>query len=453
MSIHPLPPRTENDSSVETSASAANEQRAAKLFSFGSIFLPLRNRNFSLLFSGQLISNIGDGLYYVALPWFMLSGGGGVQALGIVLGAFGVARVVGALLGGPLTNMLRPRRVMLMADSVRVVLMAALTLLVLAGHPALWVLCLLSALLGLFGGMFLPASMSVAPSILHEDELQAGNSLTSSSAQLASAAGLGIAGVVVAWLKPAGTLGLDAATFLISAGALFFMRDMLSAKSANAATSEGNAGTKSETMVPPLTFGQLLRRSHILQTILLLFVCVSLGTGAMFEVALPVLLHDQLHASASGYGFILAGFSVGAIIGSLAAGGLGKIPYRLGLSMVCFLIEAALLILLPLMGNVTIGVLIMLVAGVLNGLIVVTAMAILQGQIPTHLLGSVMGLLAVANFGLYPISVGIAGVLVPRFGSVPVFLAGGLLLALPALVGCLQPNFWQRGDVKLMGQK
>lgn len=266
MAVHPSS-MNKNDPSVGGSVSTVHEQKASKLFSIGSIFLPLRNRNFSLLFSGQLISNMGDGLYYVALPWFMLSSGGGAQALGIVLGAFDVARVVGALLGGSLTNMLRPRRAMLVADSVRVVLMAILTFLVLAGHPALWLLCLLSALLGLFGGMFLPAAMSVAPSILHEDELQAGNSLTSSSTQLASAAGLGIAGVVVAWLKPAGTLGLDAVTFLVSAGTLFFMRDMFTAKSANATTSEGNAGTESETVAQPLTFGQLLLHSRVLQVI------------------------------------------------------------------------------------------------------------------------------------------------------------------------------------------
>lgn len=118
-----------------------------------------------------------------------------------------------------------------------------------------------------------------------------------------------------------------------------------------------------------------------------------------------------------------------------------------------FFIEAMLFILLPFMGNVGVGVLLMLGAGLLNGMLAVTSLSIIQGALPTHLMGRVMSLFAFANFGLYPISVAVAGVIVPRYGSVPIFLAGGFLLILPALVGCLQPGFWQRGDVKLIRQR
>ncbi|WP_242527563.1 MFS transporter [Ktedonosporobacter rubrisoli] len=176
----------------------SNKHQAPKLFSIRSMFVPLHNRNFSLLFGGQLISNIGDALYYVALPWFMLSNGGGAQALGIVLGVFGVARIGGTLLGGALSDKLQPRRVMFVTDIMRMVLMAFLSFLMFQRHPMLWSLCLVSALLGFFGGLFLPASMSMVPSLLDGDELQAGNSLMNSATQLASAAGLGMAGIVVA---------------------------------------------------------------------------------------------------------------------------------------------------------------------------------------------------------------------------------------------------------------
>ncbi len=443
------PSRGENNLSVRASAPLDNKRQDAKLFSIGNIFKPLRNRNFSLLFSGQLVSNIGDAVYVVALPWFMLSGGGGAQALGIVLAAFGIARVVGTLLGGVLSDKMRPRRAMLATDSVRVILTMILAFLVLRGHPALWVLCLVSALLGLFGGMFLPASMSVVPSLLGENELQAGNSLMGSSSQMASAAGLGFAGMVVALLQTSGAFGLDAITFIVSVVTLFFIRDVITRKAPSATTSEA----KEETAGQSLTFGYVLSHSIILQILLLLSVCVSLGTGAMFEVALPTLLHDSLHQGASSYGFVLAGFSVGAIVGSLTAGGLGKIPYRLALSLVGFLIEALLFILLPFMGNVGVGVLFMLGAGILNGILAVTTMSIIQGALPAHLMGRVMSLFAFANFGLYPISVAVAGVIVPHYGSIPVFLVGGILLALPALVGCLQPGFWQRGDIQLLRQR
>src|SRR6266568_4021110 len=78
---------------------------------------PFRVRNFTLLFSGQTVSIIGDALYAVALPWLILTTGGSAEALGLVLAAYGIPRVGSMLVGG---------------------ILAALAL---WGHPALWQLC------------------------------------------------------------------------------------------------------------------------------------------------------------------------------------------------------------------------------------------------------------------------------------------------------------------------
>src|SRR5947207_4055531 len=71
---------------------------------FSTMLAPLKQRNFCLLFIGQMISTIGDTFYAVALPWLMLAGGHSPQDLGIVLGAYGVPRVVTLLLGGWLSD-------------------------------------------------------------------------------------------------------------------------------------------------------------------------------------------------------------------------------------------------------------------------------------------------------------------------------------------------------------
>src|SRR6266480_4957324 len=61
---------------------------------------PLRVRNFRLLLSGQTISSLGDTFYSVALPWLVLTRGSGAQELGLVLAAYGVARICTIALGG-----------------------------------------------------------------------------------------------------------------------------------------------------------------------------------------------------------------------------------------------------------------------------------------------------------------------------------------------------------------
>src|SRR2546423_11176281 len=78
----------------------------------GGILRPFKIRNFNLLFSGQTVSTIGDALYVVALPWLILNNGGSAQELGIVLAAYGIPRAGSTLLGGWLSDRLRPRRLM-----------------------------------------------------------------------------------------------------------------------------------------------------------------------------------------------------------------------------------------------------------------------------------------------------------------------------------------------------
>src|SRR5579883_2880324 len=114
----------------------------------GGIFQPFKVRNFNLLFSGQTVSIIGDALYAVALPWLILNNGGNAQDLGVVLTAYGIPRAGSMLLGGWLSDRLRPRRLMLIADTIRMLLVGLLAVLALVGHPGLWQLCAIAVPLG-----------------------------------------------------------------------------------------------------------------------------------------------------------------------------------------------------------------------------------------------------------------------------------------------------------------
>src|SRR5215472_4666712 len=181
-------------------------------------------RNFPLLLGGQTISAFGDALYMVALPWLILTTGGNAEALGIVLSAYGIPRALCMLAGGWLSDRLRPRRLMLLADTLRLLLMGVLAALASGGHPLLWQLCAIAVPLGALGGAFTPASMSMVPDILGQDDLQAGNGLMMASMQAASLIGSSVAGVLVARLTSAVALAIDAGTFLVSAGSLALMR-------------------------------------------------------------------------------------------------------------------------------------------------------------------------------------------------------------------------------------
>src|SRR5260221_2909438 len=283
---------------------------------------PFTVRNFTLLFSGQTVSILGDALYAVALPWLILTTGGSAQELGLVLAAYGIPRAGSMLVGGWLSDRLRPRRLMLIADTVRMLLVGILAALALWGHPVLWQLCAVAVPLGAFGGAFLPASMSILPETLSNEDLQAGNGLMMSSMQGANLVGSAFAGVVVAAFTAGAGLAIDAATFFVSAASLALMRTAHRATPSKreAGESQENPSASTQERGSQVSFWRFLLTSRLIQVILLMFIVIGLFSGGLIEVALPTLVHGPMHGGASSYGIILAAWGAGALVGSLFAG-------------------------------------------------------------------------------------------------------------------------------------
>ena len=396
---------------------------------------PLKVRNFNLLFGGQTISVIGDALYVVALPWLVLTTGGSAEMLGTVLAAYGIPRAVSMLVGGWLSDRLHPRRVMLIADAVRLLLVALLALIAMGGHPTLFQLCAIAVPLGAFGGAFLPASQAILPETLNTDELQAGNGLMQASRQGANLIGAAMAGVIVAALTSAAALAIDAGTFLVSALSLALMRTT-SGMGKQAARREKEV-TSVQERVEQINLWRFLRTSRLIQGTLLIFMVIGLVSGGLIEVALPALVYGPMHGNASGFGIILAGWGAGAFAGALVAGALGKRQHQGRIMLLAGLLMAAMIALLPTWG-LAFAVVCMLFAGIAGSIVNVVLFTAIQRAIPRHLMGRVMGLLLFGSFGVYPLSVALAGVLSTQLGPAVFFPLSGLLLALAMLLGLTQ---------------
>jgi|SRR5581483_173910 len=426
------------DSDPEEGTSVVDDvAEAGKANQFaGGMFRPFNVRNFNLLFGGQIISTIGDALYTVALPWFILNNGGDARELGIVLTAYGIPRGASVLLGGWLSDRLRPRRLMLIADTARALLVGILALLMFKGEPILWELCLIAVPLGAFSGAFSPASASILPDLLADDELQAGNALTYSSMAGANLIGSGIAGVVVAVLSAGTAMTIDTLSFAISAVSLAMMRFTRLATSG-----KQEKGSSEPSSIPPeetlISFGRFIRTSRLTQVVLVVAFAANFCFGGLLEVALPSLTHGPMHTGASGFGFILAAFAAGALAGGIFAGTLGKIKHK---GLVAFLLTVIVAIAVALVpyGGLLGAIICMLIAGLCNSMSNVLLITLFQVRVPRHLLGRVTSLLVFGTVGAYPISVALGGVLTTQFGPVILFPFSGLLLALTMFFGIAQ---------------
>lgn len=408
-----------------------------------------KQRNFCRLVGGQTISTMGDMFYAVALPWFMLTSGQGVQALAIVLTAYGVSRIVCLPLGGILSDRLHPQRVMLFSDVARAILMGILAALVLQGHPLLWELCTITVLAGCFAGLFLPASFAILPELLPDQDLQAGNALNLGAVQFATFFGPILGGLIVNLFSSSIAFALDSISFIISTITLFAINNSLLltgaavSKVGNEVAQPSPGSVEEAVHEERQTFWQYLRNTRFLQVALLIIVVLNVSFGGIMEIALPLLAKGPLRGGATGFGLLLSAYGLGALLGSIGAGALGLTRRRCATALILTLVQAIGLAIIPLSGQITESALILLAAGVANGMANVLFFTHVQQEVPRYLLGSMLSTFLLASLGLYPLSVMLGGFVATHFGPLVMFPLS-LFLTLPVvLFGLIQRELWQ----------
>ena len=185
--------------------------------------------------------------------------------------------------------------------------------------------------------------------------------------------------------------------------------------------------------------GRCCARSRLLQTGLAVSIVANLAFGGLVEVALPDLAHGPFHAGATGFGLMLSTFGAGALAGTLIGATMGKLPHRGLIALLFGLAQGVLVAITPFTGGLTGAAITMAAWGLFNAMSNVLLITLLQQKLPRALMGRIMGAFGFANFGLYPISVAVGGVVVDRLGpadSLPhhrrAALSGDPLRPLPA---------------------
>ena len=137
----------------------------------------LRHRDFGLLWLGQAVSFIGDGIYLVAIAWLVLDISNDASALALVGVAWTAPLVAALLFSGVLSDRVERRRLMIMGDALRLVGIGTIAALTLADAVELWQVVMLAALVGLGEALFQPAFTAVVPDVVPRDELLQANAV------------------------------------------------------------------------------------------------------------------------------------------------------------------------------------------------------------------------------------------------------------------------------------
>ena len=174
-----------------------------------------KNRNFRNLWMAQIVSEIGDWFYTLALYSLLLQLTGRATAVGMAL----LFQVLPQTLSSPVTGVVNDRvsrkRVMIIADVVRVFIV--LSMLLVRSRSMVWLVYPLLVMETVMWAFFEPARNAVLPNIVPPEDTIVANTLSSTTWSLNLMIGAAVGGVVAAMIGRDAVFVLNSLSFLASA--------------------------------------------------------------------------------------------------------------------------------------------------------------------------------------------------------------------------------------------
>jgi CRP-like cAMP-binding protein/sugar phosphate permease len=393
-----------------------------------SPFAVFRNRNFSLMWSGQLISTIGSALTSLAASIYVFRLTDSALSVGLMLMATAAPSLLVGLFAGVFVDRFDRKKIMIAADLIRAVLVFLIPFLVPLNLIWLYIIVMLTSAIGQF---FDPAHESVLPEVASDDELAAANSLMAISSFGSTAVGFAAAGLIASAADISWAFYIDAATFLLSALCIYLI---------NIKPFSAEDETSVSIVISNLRAGlRQLFNTPILRSLFTAQVPVLIAFGLSNTLLLPFALR-ALKATEFEYGLQEGLTSIGFVVGSLIMATVFD-RMREGVWIaVSYLAMAMAGIIYSSLHSIPLAILIVTISGFFNAPSSIARRVIVQRNTPRDMRGRVNSVFFVARDVLFLIGMGAAGladaidVRLMYLVSALILLTGGILvLVLPGL--------------------
>jgi MFS transporter, DHA3 family, macrolide efflux protein len=337
------------------------------------------------------VSMLGSGMNSAAVAWFILQSTHSEMALG----TFAVLQTLPAMLMLPFTGVLIDRedrrRLVMMLDAIRAIIILIVAILAFTHHVKVWEVYLMNTLVAAGFWMFWPTITALIRELTPDGEFVQANTFLLAGIQGGWLIAGSIVGFVYNHIGLGGVLLIDVSTYVVSFFCYFAVRKgrHVVPRPAELKADLVAAETQLERFWREMREGILFLRGQ--RNVVLLGISWALFLGAMMTgvVVTPPLSDRIFHAGAVGYGWLNAGWGVGAFLSALYApwlitqfGARRSIAISMGLLTICMTMA-------PLSPWLALAVMVYGVMGSARGVSGVAMNTSIMEQVPDHFMGRV----------------------------------------------------------------
>lgn len=415
----------------------------------GSVF---RNKNFVLLFLGQVVSNLGTQIFNFAMSIYIydITDNNAIIA-GIYFALGGVIFFILTPFAGAIVDKIDKVKVVYITDFINgaaIIGAGAIIFLGVSNTVALIVLFTTTIILSVSGALFNPAIRTLPAYILDDDQQQQASSLITGLFALYSIIGGIVGALLYSYVRVEFIFLFNGLSFIISAISEIFI----------------NIVTKheDEVLITPkkvisdivIGFKYLLKLKPIFHLLLMASV-LNFFTTPVIVNGIPYLIKVELVKDPIYIALLMSAFTVGVILMSIFLGVRKQsdhasrliIPGMIGMAIgFSGFVVVLVLFNLSFMGFylfIIFGLIAFLITGVFNGLINIPFDVSIRRKVDKEMMGRVFSVSSTLSSGLTPIAIALAGVVIASFGVNILFYIGAVSMILTALYTALNPYIRQ----------
>lgn len=283
-------------------------------------------------------------------------------------------------------------------------------------------------IVGLITPFHVPANQAILPTLMPKEQLQEANAYLDGTVRLMMFLAPVLGGMMIEIAGVTYTLLLVCILLFLSGSLLLFIKENRRIETIRKSWLEQ--------FIEGWTY---FFKQQIIVWLGFFLTFVQFGVGVTMVVNLPYVT-DELGASYAAYGYFMAGFPLGYVIGSMLV---GKIQYKSRRMMMlgALAIGGLTYISLGLNGSIFAAIFIEIIAGICLVFFNVHSMTIHQKTIPNELMGKILSVRLFIIRGAMPLGILFGGMFSERFGVRPVYIVIGSIICIVSILGIVLPYF------------
>jgi MFS family permease len=375
-------------------------------------------RDFWRFWAGETISAFGSSFTQFAIPLLVFKLTGSPLYLAATFALYAVPHLLFGLIIGAWTDRTDRRRLMMTVDLLSALAIGSVPIAAALGVLTVWWVMVVIFVSGALSIFFEAAQFGAVPSLVEAADLVTANGRIQASFAAATVAGPLVAGALLLFLQVDRLLIVDAATFLVSALALAFIR-----RTFNPPVARPRTSLRAD-IVEGLRY---VLRHPVLRNISAMMALVNfVGVSAFAQ--LVYLAKERYAATDSQIGILFAAGGVGVFLMSLAAGPLRKRWSFGNVALGALMLSGALIVALAFAPSFWIAVPVWGLSAGLGTLFNINTGSLRQAIVPNHMLGRIITIAMVLAWSANPLGSILGGFAIERSQNVQViYVAIGVL--------------------------